>query len=258
MKLKIDYREAALIELIKEMAREIHPMITVEICNLPIGDIIISDDNNIEQIIIERKTLNDLAASILDGRYKEQCLRLQNCNLHNHAIYYLIEGNIHTYKPHTSKTISKQSLISAMMSMSYSNGFSIYRSGDIQESVLWLLQATDKLSKIMNNYYYVDNITTNNIDDSTAYVAVSKRIKKNNITMDNIGSIMLSQIPSVSAPMAVAIMDKYKTIDNLILDIRVDKQALNLLTTITKNGKPRKLSKPGITNIYNFLLCKEE
>lgn len=40
--------------------------------------------------IIERKTADDLAASIMDGRYEEQKFRLKNCGINN--VIYLIEG----------------------------------------------------------------------------------------------------------------------------------------------------------------------
>ena len=59
--------------------------------NMPIGDIIIYDDSGVEKIIIERKSVNDLAASIRDSRYREQSFRLSECSLHNHNIFYLIE-----------------------------------------------------------------------------------------------------------------------------------------------------------------------
>lgn len=40
--------------------------------------------------IVERKTADDLAASIMDGRYDEQKFRLKHCGLNN--VIYLIEG----------------------------------------------------------------------------------------------------------------------------------------------------------------------
>ena len=44
---------------------------------LPLGDIILHDPTQGRDIVIfERKTLSDLAASIRDGRYKEQSFRL--------------------------------------------------------------------------------------------------------------------------------------------------------------------------------------
>ena len=40
--------------------------------------------------IVERKTADDLAASIMDGRYEEQKFRLKNCGINN--VIYLVEG----------------------------------------------------------------------------------------------------------------------------------------------------------------------
>lgn len=42
--------------------------------------------------IIERKTVDDLASSIVDGRYKEQKQRLKKCQLDN--VFYLVEGDL--------------------------------------------------------------------------------------------------------------------------------------------------------------------
>ena len=50
-------------------------------------------------MIIERKTIQDLAASIRDGRYKEQSIRLSQSNIPNHHILFMIEGDIDKYTP---------------------------------------------------------------------------------------------------------------------------------------------------------------
>ena len=41
--------------------------------------------------IVERKTADDLAASIMDGRYEEQKYRLKTCGINN--VVYLVEGS---------------------------------------------------------------------------------------------------------------------------------------------------------------------
>lgn len=41
--------------------------------------------------IVERKTADDLAASIMDGRYDEQKFRLKSCGINN--VIYLVEGS---------------------------------------------------------------------------------------------------------------------------------------------------------------------
>ena len=94
--------------------------------NLHLGDIIICDDKGNEKIIVERKSLADLAASIRDGRYKEQGFRLNQSSLHNHHIYYLIEGDLRYYRPFKGLP-DKKALLSAMVSINYFKGFSLQR-----------------------------------------------------------------------------------------------------------------------------------
>ena len=79
MEIIIDNREKDLIELFK------NNNVTHVNKNLDIGDIQFIINNEIIYII-ERKTYDDLGASIKDGRYKEQKIRLlanNNNNLFN-------------------------------------------------------------------------------------------------------------------------------------------------------------------------------
>ena len=229
--------------------------ITIEKENLPIGDIIIYSDEGEEIAIIERKTLADLAASIRDGRYSEQSYRLNNCKLHNHAIYYLIEGDINRFRPsrYGKNPITKKALMSAMTSISFFKGFSLLRTNNINETAETILQMTDKIGRTTKSSFFYANDKDDN-DSEKDYLAVSKRVKKDNITKDNIGSIMISQIPGVSTASATAIMTKFKTLDTLIECMKKDHNALREITTLTKTGKTRKLTKTCTSNIYNFLL----
>ena len=258
MKIVIDFRETDLLLAINNIrSNGAYSACEITTDNLPIGDMIIKQDDDSEVALIERKTLSDLAASIRDKRYNEQSYRLSNCNIHNHYIYYLIEGNIHSYKSSRyGRAVNKESLISAMTSLSYSKGFSLVRTLDITESALWLLQTTDKLGRIKDKGYYETNNSDDqsNSDNQADYVAVSDRVKKANITKENIGAIMLAQIPSVSTASAQVIMERYKTIDALIDALRKDHKAIQDLTTTTKSGKERKLTKTCTSNVYNFLL----
>ena len=73
---KIDARERELIPLIREkMGETMTDQITISVESLPLGDIIFCKDEQ-ELMIIERKSVADLAASIKDGRYQEQSYRL--------------------------------------------------------------------------------------------------------------------------------------------------------------------------------------
>lgn len=256
MKIIVDFRESDLLLAINNIRTNgsyVDLVVTTD--NLPIGDMIIKRDDDTEVILIERKTLDDLAASIRDKRYNEQSFRLTNCSIPNHYIYYMVEGNIHTYKTSRyGRAVNKESLISAMTTLSYTKGFSLVRTIDINESALWLLQTADKLSRVKDRGYYEDGKSEK--DSTDDYVAVSNRVKKTNITPDNIGAIMLAQIPSVSTASAQVIMERYKNIDTLIDALNADSNALLDLTTTTKSGKERKLTKTCTSNVYNYLLGK--
>jgi ERCC4-type nuclease len=251
MLLKIDYREIKLIELlnglVKEEDKEKIKMVSE---NLPLGDIIICDDAGQEKAIIERKSLADLAASIRDGRYKEQSFRLNQCEMHNHQIYYLIEGDLRYYKAFKGLP-DKKALLSAMTSMNYFKGFSVYRTMNLDETAEWLLQFVLKLAKEGPTApFYATNVTT----DTNYAEVISKRVKKDNITPENIGEIMLAQIPNVSCVSAAAIMQTFQTFATLLAGLQSDPACLNAITTTNKNGQSKKLTKPCINAIYDFLV----
>ena len=94
MRIIFDYREKDITTICENIIEKekLSDNITITTERLDIGDIIIKDDNDKELLIIERKSIKDLMSSIKDGRYKEQSLRLNSSDIHNHNIIYLIEG----------------------------------------------------------------------------------------------------------------------------------------------------------------------
>jgi len=88
------------------------------------------------------------------------------------------------------------------------------------------------------------------------YVGVVKKVKKDNITPDNIGEIMLCQIPGISSVTALAVMEKYKTITNLIKELELNNESMNDLSYTNSKGQVRKINKTCIANIVKFLLKK--
>jgi ERCC4-type nuclease len=176
---------------------------------LPLGDVILHDPSQGQGlgrdiVIFERKTLADLAASIRDGRYKEQSFRLIETaaatGFHIHNIVYIIEGDLARYdEQHTQ--ITKTALQSAMVSLMYYKGFSVVRTMNVGETADFILHFADKVAK---------EGPISIADTAAAYSEVSaKKEKRDYITRENIGEIMLAQVPGVSAKMAAAILAKY-------------------------------------------------
>jgi crossover junction endonuclease MUS81 len=282
MIIKVDNREQELLKQIQNLVLFIpaFKQLKVETVALPLGDIIISDDNE-DKLIIERKCLNDLLASIKDGRYEEQSYRLNGLNHHNHNIYYLIEGDVNKANRFKDNNIEKLTLYSAMFSLNYFKGFSVMRTFSMEETAIFICNTANKLSKSEKKAYYeykpLTNVSTtnseqnldnqeqnveNNLEKETVeqtdkdYISVVKKVKKENITPENIAEIMLCQIPGISSVTAVAIMDKFKTIPNLIQEIQQNDTCLKDISYQNTKGQTRKINKTSLANIVKFLLKK--
>lgn len=268
MLIKIDIRENELFHKCKATIEAVPKFQDIQLVSevLPLGDIIINDGTK-DCIILERKTLTDLAASIKDGRYEEQSYRLNGLNHHNHNIIYLIEGDMTRFNTFKER-IDKQTLYSSMFSIMYFKGFSVIRSNTIEETAMITCNMVYKLvgglkagkTAFYDNNKYDDNISGDqniNADDKQTsdkdYCTVIKKVKKDNITPDNIGEIMLCQIPGISSASALAILAEFKTLPNLIQHIKEDNTCLNNICTIDSNGKSRKISKTAIATIIQFL-----
>ena len=264
MLIKLDCRETKLLPLCTAYLSD-HSSIQLVSESLPLGDAIIyakdgeNTDEYKEKVIIERKSLADLAASIRDGRYAEQSYRLMQSTLHNHHVYYVIEGDLRYYRPFKGMP-DKKTLLSAMVSISYFKGFSLYRTNSLEETAEWIVQFAAKLEREGNQalpYYAATDPSsthTNDITNAAPYSdVIAKRVKKDNITPANIGEIMLSQIPNVSNASAIAIMTKFHTIADLLLAIKSDTHCLDDIRITNKNGQSKRLMKPCINAIYTFL-----
>jgi ERCC4-type nuclease len=263
LNLTIDMRERDIMTCCQTIVCA-HPLknsVNVVSSVLPIGDIIISNaDTNEDLVIIERKTLADLSASIKDGRYTEQSYRLNGIPHLNHNIIYLIEGDITRLSIFKSK-IDKQMLYSAIFSINYFKGFSVMRSMSLEESATIICNMVIKLLKSNNKLPYYTSLPStvpvlqidSTVEEAKEYCSVVKRVKKENITKDNIGEIMLCQIPGISDVSARAIFQKFKTISDLILSIKEDVHCMDDIKTTMSNGKTRKINKTVIKSIIDFL-----
>ena len=240
----------------------------IEIKPLEIGDYAFYNDNEEPIFIIERKSLNDLESSIKDGRYNEQSCRLDAFNLHNHYIYYLIEGSIINYKNNNFRP----TLYSSLFSLNYYKGFSVLNTLNNVETSELIFGFVNKYFKNLatkkSGYYVSSNVSQkqNTKFDLTDeglvakednnmcfdnYESNIKTSKKANITKNNINIIMLMQIPGLSNITSTIIMNKYLTIENLIKNLRTHPECLDNMKNDETN---RKLSKSVISSIKNYLL----
>lgn len=322
MKLVIDCREKELLKQINQQVLFTPPFKKIEVTseNLPIGDILIKDDNNNDLLIIERKTIPDLLSSIKDGRYEEQSYRLNGMDHPNHNIMYLIEGDTNNKK--YFQKVDKMMFYSALLSLNYYKGFSVIKTQNLTETAIFICNSLIKIQKnngLKKQPFYINDIVKNNDiktnndtnsettcdtnNDETDnnlkqdgslikmrkdeileiatlseeeeqaeekdYVHVVKKVKKENVTTNNIDEIMLSQVPGISSTIAIAIIRKFKSIkkivesyDDFIKENQsepiskelVSKELFNDIFYINSKGDRRKITKTSMNNLYQYLL----
>lgn len=280
MKIIIDEREHSLYDKCQNLLQGQHPTLYVSKEVLPLGDILIRDDDDKTLLIIERKSFADILASIKDGRYEEQSYRLlRSSEMPPHSIVYLLEGMFSQLRFPNDKKI----IYSAMTSLMFFKGFSVHRTATIQETAEWLIHLTEKIGREIgknrepyykSEYYLATTIKLDpdtGIDNSefhdphefvttattaAEYCSVVKKVKKDNITPANIGEIILCQIPGVSSVTAIAIMTKFQRgFPHFLKELQDNPTCLDNICIDIGVGKQRKISKSSIDNIKRFLLA---
>ena len=244
MKVIIDEREASLYDICLSHENYEKESFTLEKRVLQLGDILVTnDDESVTYLCIERKSLQDLLASIRDGRYTEQSYRLSNCYPNPHNVVYLLEGMLSTIK-------DRKTVISCIASLNYFKGFSVHRTVSLSETALYILCMADKMSREFKKGTKVYNSEHLEGEKSTDYCNVVKISKKANITKENIGQLILMQIPGISSATAVEIMKPFSHFLEFIDHIRSNPEYLSGVTT----EKGRKIGSNVVKGIREFIL----
>jgi ERCC4-type nuclease len=265
MKLVVDERETTIYEKIQQLLTdppETQSALQVVKEVLPLGDFIIKTTDDRTVAIVERKSLADLLASIKDSRYEEQSYRLSNSDEFSPSqVIYIIEGALNTLRTPKERRL----VYSVITSLHFFKGFRPLRTSSYQETAELLVAMTDKIARNLQRgvpLFRGEPANTNPTHTTneenprpveTAYCSVVKKVKKENITQENIGEIMLCQVPGISAVTAVAIMKHFTSFYHLLESCKNDPKCLENMK-YESGGKMRKISKSSIASIYKFFL----
>lgn len=198
----IDDREHDLINRLK------FENVEFQIQRLPLGDIII--ERNGTTCIIERKRTDDFAASISDGRWREQKARLKQSGA---MVVYLIEGSLY----HQSKP--PETLSSAIWNTMLRDKMWVIQTTGIEDTSLHLQQLSSKIGKEIKGGTGVKSL-------------LSKRKRK----IDNVFLLMLMSVPSISERIATVLVEHWPTLPELQTQLKRDPQHLRTLN-VTKKRK---------------------
>lgn len=264
MYLLIDYREQDFINKLSEFCiieNEIVKAIkingeeiSIKITNLPIADFIITEDihdNTTIKLAIERKSINDLYSSIIDGRFREQKSRLLDSLGDSNKICYLIEGS--SSKLITTKKVNM--IRGSIVNLIFKHQYSVITTQN-------KIDTFDHILLLYKKYKNGEFQITNQPSENTV-----KLIRK----CENLeNSKLLNQlclIPGISPPIANAIIlwlqDKGKVCIKTIIDLynknesgasaQGDSELLFTEIIISSNEKRvRKVGKTLSKKIYQY------
>lgn len=224
--LRCDHREKNAKELLR------HEDIKWEL--LELGDFVI-DIDGVPRVVIERKTLPDLAASVKDGRYKNQKIRLLE-QFSISCLFYVIEGNV-TYNDCNGvliNGISYGALQGCIINTMIRDGIKIFFTNDSTETCELVCKIYERMKKDPSKYC-----------NSSSGISVSTG-KRKIASKHECYIAQLCQIPGISNITACAIAQKYPTMLQLITN------SSKLGFDDVKIGK-KSLSKSLIQRLHEFL-----
>jgi len=194
--LVIDSREKGLIDYFS----------SASVQQLSVGDLHIFLNETLHYII-ERKTLTDLAASIKDGRLKEQKSRLSQFDSKN--IIYIIEGSLNTTFPNLKVSgIPTTTLQTCILQLSLQHHFTVLQTDDLDNTcqiIDKILQKAERFcSKTNENERFIATILQNSCKQKSKEISFVS---------------MLCQIPGISIKIGTKIAEQYRSMSALCQEL---------------------------------------
>lgn len=223
--------------------------------NLDLGDYIFKYKGQIA-CVIERKTIEDMASSINDGRYREQKARLLE-NFQKPQIIYLIEGDLSQNNlSFEFNKVSKETIYSALVNLYLRDNFNVFISNGLKQTYEFMDYIGRKLEK--QGLTFLKKNYTNEMS-----LFHNMKSSKKNVTPQLVYKLQLSSIPGISTSCANAIVQVYPTLTQFILafntldsDERVEK--LKNIQATTSTGKKRKIGIKVAQNIETYLFSPDK
>lgn len=188
----LDTREHDLITLLADANPEVK--------QLPVGDIWIGD------LIIERKSVKDLEASILDGRYREQRGRiLAHCQENAVKPLYIIEGGLSS---HTGR-LTTSAIMKFINRLVFHYNMPVVQTGGLKETADLLRAIVEQQQEKPESLQMKTDLVK--VADG---LHVQKKVNAQDPRQFSIAS--LSQCPGVSVKMAEALVTTFGSLKGVM------------------------------------------
>lgn len=205
--------------------------------------------------IVERKRLDDLGASIKDGRFREQKFRLTQSGIPN--IYYIVEN----YEKFSRVGIPLTTLLQASINSLVQDGFIIKYTDNHQDSMIYLATLTNTLYKIYKEKNLIackkENLIPLNITNNSILLMKFEEFNKaasklKNFSVCQMFIRQLLQLKGMSVDKALAIVQKYPTPLKLINALHKSDCGETLIATIQYGQLKRQIGPAISKTVYLF------
>ncbi|XP_061664083.1 crossover junction endonuclease MUS81 [Syngnathoides biaculeatus] len=170
--------------------------------------------------IVERKRMDDLCGSIIDGRFREQKFRLKKCGLRRPI--YLVEGD---GGPAAAAHLSLPggTLRQAVVGTQVADDLFVKRVRDLRGSAAYLAVMTERLTKLYQNRTLTCRSRESGGDAATPFCSLVSfsefnggAVKNKSQTVREVFARQLMQVGGLSAEKASALLERYATPRSLL------------------------------------------
>jgi crossover junction endonuclease MUS81 len=192
----------------------------IEQKQLDVGDAVISVGD--VTMIFERKAGADLAASVKDGRYREQKRRMGDATVSKHVTYIVENAN--------NCSLQRSIIDGVVVNTMYRDGMHVIFTDNVRHTADWLITIAYKV--LADPAKFAASDSTRTYIDSLK--VKSKKIE--NIDKKTCYLLQLAQIPGVSTKLAESIAEVYPSMYQLLHDLRESGEARKMLCKIPLIG----------------------
>ncbi|XP_041517366.1 crossover junction endonuclease MUS81 [Microtus oregoni] len=215
--------------------------------------------------IVERKRLDDLCSSIIDGRFREQKFRLKRCGL-GHRVYLVEEhGSVHNL------SLPESTLLQAVTNTQVIDGFFVKRTMDIKESAGYLALLTKGLERLYQGHTLrsrpwetpgdAESGARPSTDPLCSLLTFNdfnaEAVKNKAQSVREVFARQLMQVRGLSGEKAAALVDRYSTPASLLAayDACATPKEQEMLLSTIKCGRLQRNLGPALSRTLYQLYC---
>jgi ERCC4-type nuclease len=195
MKIIVDMRETALLLALTPMLADLSG-VSLSTAALPVGDIAIRVGDT-DDVLLERKSVDDLASSHGDGRYKEQRARLLAQRGTGVSIGYIVEGAASAF---TAARFGEADLKNAILRLQFRYTIPVFPTSSVSDSAALVKAVCVALRR--DAACFKGGLATTAAGAAAVYSEAIHVRKAENSTPDRVVRSMLRVVPGLG-PTAV-------------------------------------------------------